>query len=115
MKIVVYINKNDNSINEISQLKENHWQILKESDKLESFNSNEKNNRKAMIFDTDVDDIPKDIFQKMLELLCGFKQVSLRKVLDKLSELEYSIDDLRSEFDGVTNNIKEVLGDEKNS
>ncbi len=111
MKIIVYLNKEYDTVTEITKITDSQYEKFKKENSIERFNST-WTKRKVIMFDTDNEDIPKDIFNKMLDLLVGLKQVQLRKVLEKIVIIESELNDLNKVFDGIEVSIKEVLKDD---
>lgn len=107
MKITVYRYRSNNEIKDVSQLNDERYELALE--KVDSFNSVENNKFICEIYDTEKDNIPRDISEYVFKIAIDKRQIKLQDIIRRLNDLENSIEDLANEVSNLKYDIERVL------
>ena len=107
MKISVYRYRSNNEISNVSQIKEERYELALE--KVDSFNSVENNKFICELYDTEKDNIPRDILGYVFKIAIDKRQIKLQNIISALNNLENSIENLANEFSNTKYDIEKFL------
>lgn len=108
MKIIVYRYRTNNVVSDVRQINDERYELALE--KVDSFNSVENSTFIYELYDTEKDNIPRDILEYVFMIAIDKRQIKLQNIISALSNLEDSIEDLANEISNIKYDI-EMVGD----
>ena len=107
MKILLYRFKSNGKIKYVEEMNDVSYQrVISDPDIIFNYNTNDENGSFAFVYDSEKDELPKDLLEYVLPIAIGRKFIklecivnALEDIVDSLSDLSDDVDSLKDEFD----------------